>query len=34
LSSVFDAGANSAAMIGAIVSDPSKIEERMLQLAR
>lgn len=34
LSSVFDAGANSAAMIGAIVSDPSRIEERMLQLAR
>ncbi len=32
LLSVFDAGADSAAMIGAIVADPSKIESRMREL--
>ena len=32
LSAVFDAGADSAAMIGSIVSDPSNIENRMREL--
>ena len=32
LRSVFDAGADSAAMIGAIVSNPDEIEERLMEL--
>ena len=32
LTSVFEAGADSVAMIGSIVSDPAKIEERIRQL--
>lgn len=34
LKAVFDAGADSAAMIGGIVSDPAKIEDRMRDLIK